>query len=173
MILYRSRTRLLNVNREFLSLADFKQKFNIDTPFTLYHGLINAIPNEWKRSIRNLNRPIQITSPETSIPTTYPGTRTAYKNILDKTFIPPTNENKVPNYGFTKENIHDVYLIPYLVTDETKLIVFQYKIKNNTLPGRSSLFRAGLVDDDIYSLCKLEKQSLVYMLYNCSESLLF
>ena len=39
---------LLNVNREFLSLADFKQKFNIDTPFTLYHGLINANPIEWK-----------------------------------------------------------------------------------------------------------------------------
>ena len=29
---------LLNVNREFLSLSDFKQKLNIDTPFTLYHG---------------------------------------------------------------------------------------------------------------------------------------
>ena len=100
---------LQNVNREFLSLADFKQKFNIDTPFTLYHSLINAIPNEWKRSIRNLNRPIQSASLETSMPTTYPSTRTAYKNILDKTFIPPTNENKVLNYGFTKENIHNVY----------------------------------------------------------------
>ena len=40
---------LLNVNREFLSLVDFKQKFNIDTPITLYQGVINAIP--WKRSI--------------------------------------------------------------------------------------------------------------------------
>jgi len=93
---------LLNVNREFLSLANFKQKFNIDTPFTLYHSLINAIPNEWKRSLWNLNRPIQITSPETSMPTTYPSTRTAYKNTLDKTFLLPTNENKVLYYGFTK-----------------------------------------------------------------------
>ena len=105
--------------------------------------------------------------------TTYPTTRTAYKNILDKTFILPTNENKVLNYGFTKENIHDVYLLPFLVTDETKLIAFQHKIIHNILPCRSSLFRAGLVDDDICSLCKLEKQSLVHMLYNCSESLLF
>ena len=124
---------LLNVNREFLSLADFKQKFNIDTPFTLYHGLINAIPNEWKRSIRNLNRPIQITSLETSMPTTYPSTRTGYKNILDKTFIPPTNENKVLNYRFTKENIHNIYLLPFLVTDKIKLIAFQYKIIRNKL----------------------------------------
>ena len=147
-------------------MADFKQKFNIDTPFTLYQGLKNAIPYEWKRSIRNLNRPIQITSLETSMPTIYPSTRTAYKHILDKTFIPPTNENKVLNYGFTKENIHDVYLLPFLVTDETKLIAFQYKIIHNILPCRSSLFRAGLVDDDICSLCKLEKQSLVHMLYN-------
>ena len=27
---------LLNANREFLSVADFQQKFYIDTPFTLY-----------------------------------------------------------------------------------------------------------------------------------------
>ena len=70
---------LLNINREFPSLADFKQKFNIDTPFTLYHGLINAILNEWKRSIRNLNRPIQSASLETSMPTTY-----SYKNMHTK-----------------------------------------------------------------------------------------
>ena len=93
--------------------------------------------------------------------------------ILDKTFIPPTNENKVLNYGFNKENIHDVYLLLFLLTDETKLIAFQYKIMDNILPCRSSLFRAGLVDDDICSLCKLENQLLVRMLYNCSESLLF
>ena len=35
------------------------------------------------------------------------------------------------------------------------------------------LFRAGLVDDYICPLCKLEKQTLVHMLYNCSESLHF
>ena len=34
---------LLNVNREFLSLVDFKQKFNIDTPFTLY-----IVPGSYK-----------------------------------------------------------------------------------------------------------------------------
>ena len=41
------------------------------------------------------------------------------------------------------------------------------------LPCRSSLFRAGLVDDDICPVCKLEKQSLLHMLYNFNESLLF
>ena len=105
--------------------------------------------------------------------TTNPSTQTAYKNILEKTFISPTNENKILDYGFTKENIHDVYLLPFLVTKETKLIAFQYKIIHNILPCRSSLFRAGLVDDDICSLCKLEKQTLLHMLYNCSESLHF
>ena len=85
----------------------------------------------------------------------------------------PTNENKILDYGFTKENIHDVYLLPFSVTKETKLIAFQYKIIHNILPCRSSLFQAGLVDDDICPFCKLEKQTLVHMLYNCSESLHF
>ena len=95
-------------------------------------------------------------------------TNTSWEKLLS-----PTNENKILDYGFTKENIHDVYLLPFSVTKETKLIAFQYKIIHNILPCRSSLFRADLVDDDICSLCKLEKQTLVHMLYNCSESLHF
>ena len=53
------------------------------------------------------------------------------------------------------------------------LCMIDNEIIHDILPCRSSLFRAGLVDDDICPLCKLEKQSLVHMLYNCSESLLF
>ena len=44
---------LLNENNEFLSYDLFCENFNLNTPFTLYHGLAAAIPRQWKRDLRN------------------------------------------------------------------------------------------------------------------------
>ena len=43
---------LLNVDRTFLSLNELKHRFNIEIPFTLFYGLISAIPVEWKKSLK-------------------------------------------------------------------------------------------------------------------------
>ena len=155
---------LVDKNRDFLSLADFKQKFNVDTPFTLYYGLIRAIPIRWKNLIRSADHIAQSSTPVTLTSAITLSTRIAYKAILSKSFATPTNENRILNYGFTKENVHNVYLLPFLVTKEAKLIAFQFKIVHNILPTRASLFHAGLVDDDSCPLCNSEKQSLAHVL---------
>ena len=49
---------LLKDNHTFLSLDEITRKFNINIPFTLYYGIITAIPTKWKRLLRNqLNSP--------------------------------------------------------------------------------------------------------------------
>ena len=125
------------------------------TPFTLYYGLIRAIQIRWKNLIRNA------------------ATLIAYNAFFSKSFAAPTNENRILNYGFTKENVHNVYLLPLLVSKEAKLIAFQFKIVHNILPTSASLFRTRLVDDDSRPLCNSEKQSHAHMFYNDRESSLF
>ena len=47
---------LLNENNQFLSYGLFCEKFNLNTPFTLYHGLVAAIPKLiWKRDLKNVS----------------------------------------------------------------------------------------------------------------------
>ena len=49
--------------------------------------------------------------------------------------------------------------------------MFQVKIIHNILPTqRSSLFHAGLVDNEVCPLCNRENQSLNHMLITCSIS---
>ena len=43
---------LLNEKNEFLPYHSFCEKFNLNTPFTMYYGLVTAIPSEWKRDLR-------------------------------------------------------------------------------------------------------------------------
>ena len=97
---------LLNENNTFLSFDELKQKASINIPFTLYYGLITSIPTEWKKLLRNQNN-----CPPKVIPTLAPlrdppSTRTAYPFLLNKVITPPTSENRILNFGFTKENIH-------------------------------------------------------------------
>ena len=43
---------MMTENNQFLPLPEFRQKFNLEIPFTLYYGLLSAIPKEWKSSLK-------------------------------------------------------------------------------------------------------------------------
>ena len=55
-------------------------------------------------------------------------------------------------FGFTRDNIHRVYDLPFQIKNDIKTTMFQYKIIHNILPTKVSLFRAKICDDDI---CRL------------------
>ena len=97
-----------------------------------------------------------------------PSTRIAYATLLSNNVSPQSSENRILNYGFSKESIQKVYSLPFLITKDSKLIAFQFKIIHHILPTKSSLFRAGITESDICSLCAIEKQTLNHLLYHCT-----
>ena len=107
---------LLNENYNFLSLVELKEKFNFVTPFTTYYGLIKAIKAKWKKlnnTSVNCNTDSAATSSSSRTTLT---TRAAYSSLLNKMTVSPTCENRILNSGFTRDNIHDVCLLPFTVT---------------------------------------------------------
>ena len=42
---------LLDRNLDFITYGDFKTRYQIKANFMTYYGVINAIPNEYKKSI--------------------------------------------------------------------------------------------------------------------------
>ena len=121
----------------------------IHVPFTTYYGLINSIPGSWRRKLKTTDLPnpnqIDVFEP----PVKNISTHSAYAAILDHFSQPPTAETKILRYGFTKESLTNVYMMPFLTTQEVKLQMFQYKITQNTLPTRLLLFRAKLSESDL------------------------
>ena len=119
---------MMTENNQFLPLPELRQKFNLEIPFTLYYGLVSAIPKEWKSSLKGaLSRYNDIVEKATC-PIKPLTTRATYSAFLRKIATSPTCENKIFKYGFTKENIQNVYLFPFTITKDTKLITFQYKV---------------------------------------------
>lgn len=158
---------LLDVDGTFLCLQKFQKKLQLLIPFTTYHGLINCIPASWRRKLKSTDSPNhnQISSSDSS--TMNITTRSAYAVILDHFFQPPTSEIKILGYGFTKESLTNVYMLPFLITQEVKLQMFQLKIVHNILSTRRSLFRARLSDSESCRVCQTEPETLPHMLFQC------
>ena len=135
---------LFNGQNGFFNWQEFRAKFNLNVPFTQYYGLINAIPVKWRTKLGN-PAPVQATENNTS---PYPlTTRSIYSALLKTVFVPPTAENRILCHGFTSSSVQNVYLLPFIITNEVKAIMFQYKVIHNVLPTRATLFRDGFADN--------------------------
>ena len=70
---------LLSDNGKFYSLDEFKTKYNLEVSFTVYYGLIEAIPSGWKSKLKRcgqINNVKQTDNQELS-------TRSIYSIILE------------------------------------------------------------------------------------------
>ena len=107
---------LLQNDGSFLSFEQFSEKFHLETPFTLYFGLINSIPNDWKvtprETVENGNHKTNIIS-----------TKNVYSAMLKHVFSPPTAESKILRYGFNRANLNKVYELPFQIKNDIDINV--------------------------------------------------
>ena len=83
------------------------------------------------------------------------------EQVVFKFELIPSN---ILRHGFTKTTIKNVYLMPFKVTNEVKIIMFQYKV----IPTRATLYRDGISESPLCNLCNTEKQTLHHLLINCT-----
>ena len=126
---------ILNQNQDFLKWHDFALKFNLNVPFTTYHGSVNTIPKHWTACLKN---PTSNITNNTTVNTLT--TSSIDSSLLNTIFVPPTAETKILCHGFTEKNIQKVYLMPFAVTNEVKIVMFQYKVIHNVLPTCATLY---------------------------------
>ena len=117
-----------------LRVANFQnKKDSIKESLWDQGSLVAAIPTEWKNILNQNNS--HLNAPHEDLPSTC----VAYSTLLTNNVSPPTSENRILNYGFSKESIHKVYTLPFLITKDSKLIAFQFKIIHHILLTKSSL----------------------------------
>ena len=161
---------LLQNDGSFLSFKQFSEKFHLETPFTLYFGLINSIPNDWKVKIKRTPRE---TAENGNHKTKIISTKNVYSAMLKKVFLPPTAESKILRYGVNRANLNKVYELPFQIKNDIKISMFQYKLTHNVLPTKVSLLKTKISDSDLCPQCLAHRHSLDHMFLHCSSTLLF
>ena len=70
-------------------------------------------------------------------------------------------KEKIPHFSF---HWKDIYPFPFIVTIETKIREFQYKVLNNIVFTNEKMFKFKMTDSPLCSFCKREVESFEHLL---------
>ena len=99
------------------------------------------------------------------------------KNIYSKLLSlrsksPPTLKKRLLNFGSQKDDLRKLYLLPFEVTKEVKLSMFQYKIIHNILCTKSLLFKMKKEDSARCPFCPAD-HTIIHLFTECAQATLF
>ena len=86
--------------------------------------------------------------------------------FVQQKFKRPTTERRMKQANFDNETIRLTYCIPFQVTKDIRLAIFQFKIIHHILPTKATLFRDSLAQQEQCHLCN-EKQTLKHLFVTC------
>ena len=151
----------------FLPFLSFCNKYTLKCNFLQYYSLISAIPERWKKLLQKNS--CDTTTPPPPICTLT--CKTLYHKLLElKDLPPPTSEKKLESYGIAKENLSKIYLLPFKVTKEVKLAIFQYKIIHNILATNSILYKMKKVASPSCPFCPSDSQTIRHLFISCTQA---
>ena len=128
-----------------------------------------AIPQKWINQLKD-NSELIIMSPlnnnKSKISLNKLSCKSASQMFVKLKFETPTAEKRMKQAHFDSGTIRITYCIPFKVTKDTRLAIFQFKIIHHILPTNATLFRDSLVQQENCHLCP-EKQTLKHLFVTC------
>ena len=147
----------------------WKSKGIKNNKFLLWAGLIDAIPQKYKKEIKEENPDLGIAELRFDSEKVIwnAKSRDFYKIFRDKHFIRPTSEKY---YTYSEEDWKKIYLIPWQTFIDTKPKSFQYSFINRSLSTNSFLFKIGKIDKNTCTFCQKDEETLEHLFFYCDKT---
>ena len=146
-------------------------KYHItNLPSTLYWGLVNCIPNEWKTqlgvhnpdqknyNISFLERALQLKSCSRFIYSCY---------LADIVEIPTAVSKWEMNFPYLNMDWSCFFRMPWCSTSDSKIQYFQFKFLHRIIPTNKYLQLIGRNESDLCTFCNTETETLEHLFWNC------
>lgn len=168
---------LVTVDGYMKTWETISREFNLGPlHFLKWFGLLQAIPNNWKNCIKNVcSSGIQKISgifiDGNFLDMKSISTKKIYDAMVGKKFVKPRSQQYFHNILKTARiDWKKVYLLPRLVSIDTKTRIFQYKILNNILYLNKRLFQMKIVPSPLCSLCEKTEETVTHLFSECEFS---
>ena len=157
---------LLNESKNnFLTFNSFQLKFNVKCNFVQYYGLLSAIPRQWKDLLK-VSEPQE--TQEFPLIIKKLTCKVIYNSlIIQKNLPPPTADKRLIEYGYDSNKRRIIYSLPFRVTKEIKLAIFQYKIIHNILCTNSPLYKMKKINSPDCPFCINTDHTILHLFVNC------
>ena len=168
---------LLGPDNNFLSLNDFRCKYEIDPRPLSFYGLISAVKalriDSNFQDLQNTNHEKEPLT--TRILEIKKATTLIYKILIgNKSLTPESSQKKwLEDCGLPIDgniNWAAAYLLAKKCTKSTKLIEFQFKFLHRRISTNTFLFRIGLRGDGNCSFCQTSLESIIHLFWSCCQT---
>lgn len=163
---------LFNQNNSLLSLDQFKRKYQIESiPFTVYWGLVHAIPHNW-RSSNSLRSESSNTTIDfyNSVLQALSVSQFIYTKQLKVYSKAPTSKQKW-EYHFNAIEDRDwirFFSMPRHTVSKVKLQCFQFEFLHRIITTDRLLNAMGKCDSDLCTFCETASESIEHLFWECS-----
>ena len=162
---------LIKKDNTLYSFQEFRQSYNIQTNFLQYQGIATNIRryiSQHDLSNVIIQRPF-IPIYLNIFLKSKKGAKDFY-NILRKNETYATGRAKwEESFDFNNDKWIQIYKTPFLITDNTKLQWFQYRVNQHILTTNAYLFRTGIVESPYCPLCNQEVETIEHALWECDK----
>ena len=150
------------------SLNAFAKKFNLKCNFLQYYGLLSVIPSEWKTILKQEDHHHVKQPPNMSLEIDKLLCKTIYSKLINcQNFPPVTAGKRLIESGFDTQERKKIYSLPFNVTKEVKLSVFQYRIVHNILYANIILYNMKKKPHPFSTFCANTEQTIVHIFFSC------
>ena len=158
----------------FYELADrldnrFVEKFNVteNFPFTLYYGIVKAIPSSWKTNVSYVENPNDNVTRLISFTTSSRPNKVLYNYFIKDYVQRPTAVIKWEQLSDSYCNWTDIFRLPFLAVRDAKVQYFQFRFIHRLVATNSFLYKIKLKDSPICTFCKVENETLAHLFWSC------
>ena len=152
-------------NTRFLTFNEFLRKFKVKCNFLQYHGLVSAMPSVWKKYLKQEEQAATVNLLAIDKLTC----KTIYGSLIDHQHLSPsTAEKRLIECGFDIHERQKIYSLPFLVTEEIKLTIFQHKIIHNFLYTNYILYKTKKVENPHCPFCINVDQTVSHLFVSCT-----
>ena len=163
---------LMHMGERFLTFDEILNKFKCKIPFTLYFGIIQAIPKIYKNDILSTkNIPSQLVDKLLYVEKV---PKFVYNDMI-KTNAPFPTKAFQKFENIFKTNMSQEYYTKafeqlYKFTISTKLRDFQYRLLHNVLVTNEKLSKWGIQDNNLCTFCNNTPETIDHLMLTCPFS---
>ena len=153
-----------------MSMHEINNKFSINIPFTTYFSIIRQIKIICKNVDESKTYGPCIPNFLSLIMADIKGSKRIY-NRLNTSGGKFKNEIKWENTlnlsNFSNKYWQRHYIIPFKVTNDTKLQWLQYRIFHRILATNSYLLKINYIDSELCTFCNTESETIIHLFWEC------
>ena len=165
---------IINENGTFKNIRELNREFGINKNYFLfYHGLVNAIPKQWSKTINGNkinNAACYLFLKDTKIDIEKVKYDKIYSHLVQKKCdVSKANIKYSEFFNINDDQWEKIYYLPFKVNVSNKAKENQYKLIHDYIPTNKLLYKMNFKDSPRCNFCNMYEQNTCHMFYNCFE----